>query len=59
MNLTKAIVDLRTALTEKSEPVGSELSWDDRDRSAPKTPWGPAQQGGGGMMIETLVGVET
>lgn len=45
LNLTEAITDLRTALTEKSEPAGSEKSWGDDDRSAPKTPWGPAQQG--------------
>jgi len=45
LNLTEAITDLRTALTEKAETVGSELSWGDGDRSAPKTPWGPAQQG--------------
>jgi len=33
------------SLDEAAAVPGSELSWSDGDRSAPKTPWGPAQQG--------------
>jgi hypothetical protein len=43
--LTEAVSELSALLHEKAEPVGSELSWGDGDRHAPKTPWGPAQQG--------------
>ena len=43
--LTEAVTELRSLLNEKAEFVGSEPSWGDGDPHAPKTPWGPAQQG--------------
>lgn len=36
---------LSESIDEGAAVPGSQLSWSDGDRSAPKTPWGPAQQG--------------
>jgi hypothetical protein len=45
MSLAEHIEELHSLLYERNETPGSELNWRDDDRSAPKTPWGPAQGG--------------